>query len=132
MLPVVELDTMMVAGLAEKAPWCEEAILSTRSHKSIASRPKGVKTPERVKTTASALATEAAVRRSERRGKVRVRPEAIPADCAGKWIAWDSTLTHILARGDTPEQVEAEAAKLGPVRVYFQYVPIPDQIRGHG
>ena len=90
MPPVVESDTMMVAGLAEKTPWCEEAILSTRSHKPVASRPKGVKTPERVKAAARALATEAAVRRSERRGKGHVRPEAIPADCAGKWIAWDS------------------------------------------
>jgi hypothetical protein len=42
-----------------------------------------------------------------------IRHPTVPKDYAGKWIAWDHTMTHIVASGGTPAEVLDAAKKAG-------------------
>jgi hypothetical protein len=37
----------------------------------------------------------------------------VPREFAGKWIAWDQAMTHIVACGDTPADVLESAKAIG-------------------
>jgi hypothetical protein len=37
----------------------------------------------------------------------------VPKEFAGKWIAWDNSMTRIVASGDTPLEVLEAAKKAG-------------------
>jgi len=51
----------------------------------------------------------------------------VPAEYAGKWIAWTSDGTRIAGAGDTPEEAEAAAKKVNVKEVIHEWVPPADE-----
>lgn len=54
------------------------------------------------------------------------RREAVPAELGGKWIAWSSNGTRIVAHGDTLDACEKAAAKAGEKDPSFEKAPRAD------
>jgi Family of unknown function (DUF5678) len=42
-----------------------------------------------------------------------IQHPTVPIEYAGKWIAWDHAMTHIVASGTTPREVLEAARKAG-------------------
>jgi hypothetical protein len=55
----------------------------------------------------------------------RQRP-SVPKEFGGKWIAWNSNATRIIASGETLEDCAAAAAQSGEANPQFEKVPRPD------
>jgi hypothetical protein len=52
------------------------------------------------------------------------RPEVVPFEYQGKWLAWSRDMLHILEHGETLEDVEAKVSARGLTDVAFQYIPV--------
>ena len=50
-------------------------------------------------------------------------PDEVPAELAGKWVAWDDEALHIVASGDTVEEALANAREAGVAEPYLDKVP---------
>jgi hypothetical protein len=55
----------------------------------------------------------------------RQRP-SVPKEFGGKWIAWNSNATRIVASAETLEDCAASAANAGEANPQFEKVPRPD------
>jgi hypothetical protein len=51
------------------------------------------------------------------------RPEPIPAEYAGKWIAWNEARTQIVAHGDSLWSVREQALATGCRRPILHRIP---------
>ena len=60
------------------------------------------------------------------------RPQTIPLEYGGKWIAWDKDMVRIVAHADTFAQVREQVRAGGIAGACYQKVPTPAQIRAHG
>ncbi len=58
-------------------------------------------------------------------GQPHRRP-SVPKEFGGKWIAWNSDATRIIASADTLKNCAASAAKAGESDAQFEKVPRPD------
>jgi hypothetical protein len=52
-------------------------------------------------------------------------PDPVPAELAGKWVAWDENALHIVASGDTWEEALANARAKGVAEPSLDKVPPP-------
>jgi hypothetical protein len=52
--------------------------------------------------------------------------QAVPKELGGKWIAWSSNGTRIVAHGDTLDECEKAAAKAGERDPSFEKTPRPE------
>lgn len=52
--------------------------------------------------------------------------QAVPAELGGKWIAWSSNGSRIIAHGDTLDECEKAAAKAGEQDPSFEKTPRPE------
>jgi hypothetical protein len=52
--------------------------------------------------------------------------QAVPAELGGKWIAWASNGTRIVASGDTLDECEAAAERAGETDPSFEKAPPAD------
>jgi hypothetical protein len=52
--------------------------------------------------------------------------QTVPAELGGKWIAWSSDDTRIVAYGDTLDECEHAAEKAGEKAPSFEKTPRPD------
>jgi hypothetical protein len=52
--------------------------------------------------------------------------QTVPAELGGKWIAWSSNGTRIVAHGDTLDECEKAAEKAGEKDPSFEKTPRPD------
>jgi hypothetical protein len=51
------------------------------------------------------------------------RPQPVPAEYAGKWLAWDAKRTQIVAHGNDMSQVYSEAVAAGHIEPLLQKIP---------
>jgi hypothetical protein len=51
------------------------------------------------------------------------RPQPVPAEYAGEWVAWDEDRTGVLAHGARMDEVRQQAVARGCVRPVLQKVP---------
>jgi hypothetical protein len=51
------------------------------------------------------------------------RPEPVPAEHAGEWVAWNEDCTGILAHGIRMDEVRQQAVARGCMRPVLQKVP---------
>jgi hypothetical protein len=57
------------------------------------------------------------------------RPETVPMELTGKWIAWSSDGLRIIAAGDSPTEARAAAEQAGVFDAMFEWVPPKEQLR---
>jgi hypothetical protein len=50
-------------------------------------------------------------------------PDPVPAELAGKWVAWDEDAQHIVATGDTWHEALANARACGVAEPYLDKAP---------
>lgn len=50
-------------------------------------------------------------------------PDPVPAELAGKWVAWDDDALHIVGSGDTIEEAIASAQAAGVAEPYLEKTP---------
>lgn len=50
-------------------------------------------------------------------------PDPVPAELAGKWVAWDEDALHIVGSGDTMEEAMASARAAGVLEPFLDKVP---------
>lgn len=62
-------------------------------------------------------------------GEMR-RPQAVPSELAGKWIAWSGDGYTIVASGDSPEAARDAARALGIPDPRCEWVPRHEELRG--
>ena len=58
------------------------------------------------------------------------RNRPIPAEYAGKWIAWNDDRTEILAHGGSLDEVRQQAVQRGCVRPILQKLPLGPFVGG--
>ena len=51
--------------------------------------------------------------------------DIVPADLAGKWIAWDEEAIHIVASGTTADEAVKNAREAGVAEPYLDKAPPP-------
>ena len=51
---------------------------------------------------------------------------SVPKEYGGKWIAWNSNATRIIASADTLKNCAASVAEAGESDAQFEKVPSPD------
>ncbi len=47
----------------------------------------------------------------------------VPAKYAGKWVAWSEDQTHVVASGQTIQEVSEKVKKKGDRNVWFDKIP---------
>src|SRR4051812_42760816 len=62
-------------------------------------------------------------------GKRIPRPQAVPIELAGKWIAWSADGRTIVASGDSPRAARDAARALGVANPRCEWVPKQEQLR---
>jgi hypothetical protein len=51
-------------------------------------------------------------------------PDPVPAELAGKWVAWDEEALHIVGSGETMEEAIASARTAGVTEPFLDKVPL--------
>ncbi len=53
----------------------------------------------------------------------RLRPQSVPREYGGKWIAWTTDGLRIVGVGTSPEEARGEAARAGVTTIAYEWVP---------
>ncbi len=58
------------------------------------------------------------------------RPQTVPSECTGRWVAWSPDGLRIVAAGDGPGQARAAALAVGVPDSLLEWIPPRDELRG--
>lgn len=71
----------------------------------------------------------ARLRSGRSRAGVLKRPQIVPREYTGKWLAWTPDGLRILAAADTAVEARAEAIRLGQPDAIFEWIPPAEELR---